>query len=263
MTPQPAGAPVVASATPPAVTPPAAAAVPAAPTAAEVAALRAELETSKAATAEHQRTAEFWHGKATAKPAAPAPAKAEPAEPEVDLLDLITTGGPKALKAYLKSQGLMNRDEVEGLVNAKASQISKETELLGAYPDLGKRESEFFKATAANYGALKAAGVPEALAMELGAQQAELAGIKSGTVKTAQQKTDEQKATQAAERAARAAAGGGDHGTRTAPEEADEDLTPEQRTIAIRMLGGNGVTDEQAIEKYKARAKAGVKVTRK
>ncbi len=264
MTPQPGTAPVVASATPAAapVTPAAAAATPAGPTAAEFAALKAESEANKAAAAEHQRTAEFWHGKATAKPAAPA--KAEPAEPEVDLLDLITTGGPKALMAHMRKQGLITRDEVDATVNAKVAQVTKETELLSQYPDLGKRDSEFFKATAANYGALKAAGVPEALAMELGAQQAELAGIKSGTVKTAAQKTEEQKATEAADRAARAAAGGGDHGNRNAAGEgADEDLTPEQRTIAIRMLGGNGVTNEQAVEKYKARAKLGTTFHRK
>lgn len=251
------------SAPPPAVAAAPAVAPPAAPTAAEFAALKAENEASKATAAEHQRTAEFWHSKATAKPAAAVAKKEEPAEPEVDLLDLITTGGPKALKAYLKAQGLVTGEDVNATVEARVAQVAKETELMSQYPDLAKKDSEFFKATAANYGALKAAGCPESLAMELGAQQAELAGIKSGKVKTPAQKTEEQKATLAEERRVRALAGGGDHGNRTAPEEADEEVTPQQRQIAIRMLGGNGVTDEQAVEKYKARALKGTVMRQK
>jgi hypothetical protein len=250
------------SGTPPAVAPPPVVAPVTGPTAAEFAALKAENEASKATAAEHQRTAEFWHGKATAKPATAKPA-AEPAEPEVDLLDLITVGGPKALKAYLKAQGLISGEEVDAKVEARVAQVRSETQLVTDYPDLANQESEFFKATARHYGELKKQGVPEAIAMQLGAQQAELAGIKSGKVKTAAQKTEEQKATLAEERRVRALAGGGDHGSRPAPEEADEEVTPQQRQIAIRMLGGNGVTDEQAVEKYKARALKGTVMRQK
>jgi hypothetical protein len=241
---------------------PAAAAAPPAAAVPDLAALTAERDQLKATAAEHERTARFWYGKANAAKPAPAAATA-PAAEETDLLDLITSKGEKGFKSYLKSQGFVSADEVDAKVNDKATQIVSEGQLIKDYPDLADKNSDFFKSTAQFYGDLKQRGVPEREAMQLGAQLAELGGIRAGTIKTAAQKTEDAKATREEERRARAAAGAGDRGSRASAEEADEDLTPAQRNIAIRMLGGDGVSDDQAVELYKKRAAGGVRMKAK
>lgn len=248
-TPTPAAAPVVA---PPAVQ----------PAAADVAALNARLSELEGQVGEHKRTAQFWYEKATkgAKAAEPA----APAEPEVDVLDVLTTKGAKGLDELLAKRGYVRSDEVDTRVNAKATQIVREQQLLKDYPDLGKKDSDFFKAAALHYGELKKRGLSEVDAMELGAERAELELIRAGKRKTPTQQAEDDKATLAAERRARALAGAGDSGNRTAQGADDDDeLTPEQRRTAIAMLSGDGVTEEQAVEKYKARAKKGVTVSRR
>ena len=237
---------------PPAAPPPPA--PPAGPTKEEFEALKAQL-------ADTTRAAEFWQEKASAKPAKGEP-KPEPKpeeEPEVDMLELITVGGPKAFDKYMKACGYVSRAEVEQAVNSKAAQFSKEQEISARYPDLKDNKSDFFKATAIHYGDLVKQGVPETIAMEVAAEKAELEGIRTGKVKTPAQKTDEEKAEKERVRLERIKAQAGDKPGRQ-PEAADddEDLTPEQKRIAIKMLAGEGVTDEQAIEKYRVRAKKGV-----
>ncbi len=209
-----AASPLVVSSGTPAAAPAATPAAATAPTAAEVAALKAELETSKQQAAEHERTAQFWYNKSNAKPAPAEKPAAAAEEEDDDVLDLITSKGAEGLEALLKKRGFVSAAEVDEKVNAKASQITGEAKLIDDYPELAKHDSEFFKATALNYGELKKQGVPEAVAMRMAAERAELAGIRAGKIKTPTQKSDEEKAARASERAARAAAGAGDHGGR-------------------------------------------------
>ena len=251
---------VVVPGTPP---PAAAAAAPppaaAGPTAAEVAALKAELETSKAQAAEQERTARFWYDKAKAGTEKPAPAAAAE-DPEPDVLDLITSKGAKGLAAMLKKQGFVSGAEVDAKVNEKAAQITSEAQLLKEYPELGDPKSEFFQATAGFYGELKKEGVPERTAMKLAAQQARLAGIESGKIQTPAQKTAADAAKRAEERAARAAAGAGDRGGRGATEEDDDTPTDDERRAIQRLADALEIPLDKAEERYKARAKKGVNV---
>ena len=248
----------VVSATPPAAAPPVAAAPPAGPTAAEVEALKAELATSKAAAAENERTAKFWHGKATAAPEKPA--AAAPPEDETDVLDVITSKGEKGLDALLKKRGFVTKAELDSTVDAKANQIVSEGQLLKEYPELDNKDSDFFKATAQFYGELKRDGVPERVAMRIAAKEAKLAGIESGTIKTATQKTADEKAAAAEERRARAAAGAGDHGGRGSAEEADDTPTEDEQRAIQRLADALEIPLDKATERYKARAKKGVQV---
>ena len=141
---------------------------------AEIAALKAEL-------AETRKATEFWANKATqSSTPPPAAEKAEPEAEEIDLLDVLSTQGVKGFQKVLNSLGYAKRSEVIAEVNSKAAQITTEAELIESYPELRKRNSEFFQITAQNYGDLKKQGVPEALAMKLAAQQAELDGFRSG-----------------------------------------------------------------------------------
>jgi hypothetical protein len=257
-------------------TPPTPAIAPAA-TPEEVAALKAQVAdlTGKAAQAdEFKRTAEFWHGKATAAAPAPAPKTGDAAEDEdeQDLLEIITSKGAKGLDQLLKKRGFVSAAEVSTMVNSKASQIHAEGELVKQFPELGDANSEFFKATAQAYGVLKQEGVPEARAMVLAAKQTALDFITAGKMKTPGQVAEETKATKEAARLARIAAQAGDRDNRrTAGEddEADTELNDAQRRVALSMLvgapgkDGKPMDEAAAIAAYQARAKNGVAMSSK
>jgi len=233
-------------ATPAVATPPAA--VPAVvDNSSELAALKAEI-------AENKRATEFWYDKATRQ--APAPAAVAEPEPEddTDLLDLISTQGAKGFDAFMRKRGYASRAEVEQAVNSKAAQLSAEADLIGRFPDLRDKSSVFFTATAQAYGELKRQGVPEALAMSLAAERAELAGYKGGTIKTATQKTADAKADKEATRLARIKAQGADRPARATDqdEEDDDELNAQELHICEAM----GITPEA----YKARAQKGVQM---
>jgi len=221
----------------------------------------ARIQALEAHNAELQRTSEFWHSRASERPAAAAaPAATATPEPEEDedLLDLITTKGVKGLDALMTKRGYVRRDEVDHKVNAKATQVTDEARLVAQYPELNDNKSDFFMATATRYGTLVKNGTPEHMAMRLAAEGAELEMIRAGKMQTPAEKAAATKAQRETERLAHVAAQGGDRGGRTTDQEESDELTAEQRAVAIRMLAVDGVTEEQAIERYKARAKKGV-----
>ena len=226
--------------------------------------LQRQIDELKAANAESQRTAQFWQEKASQAPAPAAPAKPAAEEPEVDVLELATKGG-NAFKAWLNQwaadNGFVKGDQMTAAMNAKAAELSKQGELIARYPDLKNGGSDFFKATAVEYGNLKKQGVGEVLAMEMAAEKVELRFLREGKTKTPAQTAADAEADKLQRRRERAAAGSGDRGGRAAapPEgEGDDELTEDQRNIAIRLLVDDETTPEQAVEKYKARAKKGV-----
>jgi hypothetical protein len=236
---------------------------PAALTAEEIAAIKAENEALKGKAAEHERAAQFWYEQAKGGEKQPEAEAAPGSDDEPDVLDLITSKGVKGLDELLAKRGYVRQDQVEATVNARAAQLSAEAQLVKDYPDLGKKDSEFFKATAAEYGELKKAKIPEVLAMQIAAERTELAFLRAGKLKTPQQAKDEERANRETERRARIAAQSGDRGSRAADIEDSDELTPEQNQAAMMLVGltgpdGKAYTREQAVERYKARAKAGV-----
>lgn len=252
MTPAPPASTVVAP-TPPATAPETPPAPPAAPPAPPPVS-KEEFEALKAQIEEHKRTAQFWYDKANQKQEAPKPA-APAAEPEEDILDIVTKG-PKAFDEFMRKRGYAKVDEVDSKVNAKAAALQAEQELYASYPELKNTKSEFFTATAMEYGALVKEGVPESAAMRLAADRVALREIQGGKRKTPAQISEDEKAAKAAERAARAAAQSGDRGGRPAEgSEEDEELTPEQKHIISAM----GISEEA----YKKRAKEGVRMAAK
>jgi hypothetical protein len=252
----PPARPAAAPAPPPAAPPP--------DSAAQLAAEKTRTAQLEAQVAEHQRNAQFWFEKANKGAGKPSAEAAPVAEPEVDLLDVITTKGAKGLTEYLKQQGMVTRDEATSLVNSKAAQIAKEGELMATYPDLQDKGSDFFKATAAEYGELKRQGVSETLAMELAAQRVDLRFLREGKTKTPAQHAADEKAQRELDRAARAAAGGGDRGRRAPEGNDDDDTLSENDEAAVRQLAeGLDIPLDKARERYIARAKAGVHVALK
>jgi hypothetical protein len=227
--------------------------------------LQRQIDELKASNAETKRTAEFWYEKAN-KPA-PAAAPATPAaeaEPDVDILDLATKGG-KAFNQYLeqwaKKSGYVRGSEMQAAIKEKTSELSEQADLIKEYPDLKEGKSEFFQATALEYGTLKNQGLPERVAMRVAAERVALRFLREGKTKTPTQVEEEKQRTKEQARRDRAAAGAGDRGGgrhAEMPAEDDSEMTDAQKQIAVRMLVDDDTTPEQAIEKYKARATKGV-----
>jgi len=218
----------------------------------ELAALQKEINDLKEQVAESNRTAQFWADKAkatAATPASPLHPDDEEEDDETDVLEAITTNGVKGFDSLAAKRGYMKRDEVENLINQRATVLTKEQDLLNEYPDLKKKDSEFFKATAVNYGALVRSGTPNAVAMELAAKQTELEFLRSGKMKIP---GEAEKERREAARLERVAAQSGENGRRPAPgsDETDTELTVQQKKIADAM----GVS----YEAYAKRAQAGV-----
>jgi hypothetical protein len=240
----------IVSGTPPAAAVPAAAAAAAAAVAAapavEAAALQAQIDELKEQVAEGQRTAQYWADRAKAGTPVAAAAEEEP-----DVLEAITTGGAKGFDALAKKRGFIQRDEVENLISQRAASLTQEQQLLQDYPDLKKKDSEFFKATAVAYGDLVKSGVPQAVAMGNAARQTELAFIKGGKIKLpAGEPSAADKETARLARIAAQSGDGGRRGAAPAGDESDEPLTPQQK----HMIAAMGISEEAYIK----RAKAGV-----
>ena len=210
--------------------------------------LQKQIDDLKAENNTLANTAKFWADKASngaPRPAEkPAPAAAEE---EVDVLDVIATKGLKGLDELMSKRGYVRQDAVDATVNARTTAVLKEQELMKEFPDLGNKESEFFKATANEFGELRKRGVPEIEAMDLAVALTDRKFILAGKKQTPNQIAE----AKAAERKARAAAAGGDRGGGPSNDaDSDEELTAEQRHICQSM----GITEEA----YKARAKKGV-----
>jgi hypothetical protein len=219
----------------------------------DAAAFQAQIDTLKEQVAESNRTAKFWADKAAAGKSAPA-AAAEP-EDDTDVLEAITTGGAKGFDNLASKRGFVKLEQVEELINTRAQSLTKEQELIQRYPDLSKKTSDFFKATADQYGILVKAGTPQHVAMELAAERAELNLMREGKIKppgadTAP--TKEEKETARLARIAAQSSGGGRRPAAAAEDEGDEELTPQQKNMCDQM----GVS----YESYAKRAKAGVSI---
>ena len=213
----------------------------------DAATLQAEINALRAQVEEKQQAAEFWKKKADAAPAPPAKLAAAE-EDDLDVLDAIASKGAKGFEEIASKRGFIRKDEVEKLIDAKANNIAREQQLLKQYPDLGKKDSDFFKVTAQHYGDLVKQGVSEAVATQLAAEKTELQFIREGKMKTPTQQAEEERE----QRRARAMASGADFGRAAVGGEEDEPLTSEQKHIASRM----GISEADYI-KY---AKAGVQV---
>jgi hypothetical protein len=241
-------------------------------TAADVAALQKQIDDLSKQVDEHKTATQYWHEKATAKPADPAPA-ADP-EPDVDVLDLATKGG-KAFEKYLdgwaKKAGYVSANDVEARIETRAGMMAAEQRLEKQFPDLVDKNSEFFGETKKHYIALRQAGVKEGLAMEMAVEKADNIFLRSGKHKTSSQIADEKKSQKEQDRLARIAAQGGERNSRQAadPDEDDDEITPtEERIIRGMLVGELGpdnkpLTYDQAVEKFKSRAKAGVRVSKR
>jgi hypothetical protein len=216
----------------------------------QLTAMQQQITELREQVAESNRTAQFWAQQARER-GAPAPVAVEPEDDSTDVLEAITTEGVKGFDQLAAKRGFIKRDEVETMMNRRTAEVTKEQELIQEYPDLKKKDSEFFKATALNYGALVRSGTPKEVAMELAAKQTELTFLREGKMKVPGEVERERRE---AERLDRVRAQSGENGRRPAPgsEDTDPELDAQQRHICDQM----GVS----YDAYKRRAQAGVAI---
>jgi hypothetical protein len=214
-----------------------------------------ELDAAKTSIAEKDTAVQYWHSKATAKPAA---AAAEP-EPDVDLLDVIGNKGAKGLDEVLKTRGFVRQADVESLIAGTVDRVTREGKAVERFPELKDPSSDFFKAYKQNLGALAKDGIKGVAATELAAERTYLQFVDEGKMDTAAQR--KAKADKAegddeteAERIARANAAGGATGRRASGKEARPTETAEDKAQIARICQGMGIT----VEQWKARAEKGV-----
>lgn len=211
-----------------------------------------EADGFKTRAEENEQSAKYWHEQAKGGGADKGGKPEEPAD-TTDVLELAAKG-PAALKEWLRKEGFVSREEAESITNAKAQTIAREATVQAQYPELQDKESDFFKATAVEYGKLKQQGFSEIDAMEIGAQRAELAMLKSGKQRGSTTDEGKEKKTSGRgteeERRARASAQQGDKGRPPVNRQDDDDeLTPEQKNMCEKM----GISEEA----YKKRANDG------
>jgi hypothetical protein len=227
----------------------------------DAAALSRQVQDLTTQLSEQTKALQFWYEKAKAQPVGAAPAVAPEPEPEPDVLDVVTTKGAKGLDELLAKRGYVKREELETAIESKVQHVTSATDLVKRYPDLNDEKSEFFQTTAREYGRLKKSGVNDAEAMSMAADRTALALINAGKMKTPAQRDADDKAAREQDRLARIRAQGGEGGgARPSGGGEDDDLTPEQKAIAVKMLADEDTTAEQAIERYKQRAKKGVAI---
>lgn len=226
---------------------------------------KSKAEENERKAKEHEESAKFWHERAKGSAPANRDGQERPKpqdDPEDDNTDFLALAaqGPKAVKNWLKAQGMVTRAEAEAMTNAKATQLMRQAEIVRNHPELNDQQSDFFKETTAEYQKLKARGIAELDALELAADRVALTrkakagdgegdnGDKGdkGKGNGRGKETDE-------ERRARAKAQNGDGRRGAAAEESDE-LDDNQKRIAEAF----GISEDA----YKKRAKEGVQFGR-
>ncbi len=215
--------------------------------------LQEQIEALRASNAEVTQAAQYWKDKASS--GRQPEVKTQPAaDDDVDVLTELTEKGAVGFDKIAEKRGFIRKDQVETLINAKASALTREQALQAEYPDLKDGKSEFFKATAVHYHRLIKDGTPELVAMEQAARTTELEFMRAGKIKTPDQQKEEAKQERERQRRARIDAQGGEGGrapsNSNGEDEGDDELDAHQKRICEVM----GITEEQ----YKARAKKGV-----
>ncbi|NWG75087.1 MAG: hypothetical protein HXY24_10855 [Rubrivivax sp.] len=230
--------------------------------------LRRELRSSRKRISELEESERAWAERARAKAGKAEeepPAKPADEEPDLDVIEALTSEGVKGLDKVLKKLGYARVEDVEAKIERTRAHLTRDAKLLGRYPDLGDEKSEFFQAAARRYGelaqnpALQESGMLMELAAELaegdlklgrGAAKAERR--RSRAAEYEDEDLDEGEETED-ERIERVRAQAGSRGRGAVRESADNELTPLQRKIAARI----GVSEEA----YRKRAKAGVQMS--
>lgn len=218
----------------------------------QIDALKAEKTAADQRAREHEESARYWHDKAKTggEPAAKPAAKTDEEE-EIDPIELLSKKGAAGLDELLTKRGWAKNDAVSATVEQARQQLIVEAQLAKDFPDITKPDSEFFKATSAEYAALTKSGMSANAAMVQAAKNVKLSMIDAGKWETPKQKE---------EREERAAAAGGDRsrktgGARTTDD--DDKLTPFQETI-IEQMCPEDMKPEDFRRNYILRANKGV-----
>ena len=207
--------------------------------------LQAELtklrEESQQHVKEAEETARYWHERARGTDEPDDDKKGKGKSKSDDLSESAVEGfiedvnkrGPTAIKDLVSKMGFVSKDDVGEMVDERAQALVHESELLKTYPDLGEKDSDFFKQTAKEYSAL-GDSVPSSQRMQIAAERTELKLRREGKFGPAKGEETEE------ERVARVKAQSGGSRAELETEPADAPLTDLEKRIAEEM----GVTTE-------------------
>ena len=117
----------------------------------EIAQLRRELKDERKARKQAEEGMRHWYDRAAGQ-RAPEPPKDEPGkEPEIDVVEALTTKGQKFLDEYIERKlaksGFAKSKDIDEKISSTRAEISREAQLYGKYPDLQDEESEFYQTT--------------------------------------------------------------------------------------------------------------------
>jgi hypothetical protein len=238
--------------------------------------LQADLKRETARRKEAEDGMRFWSEKAGREASAeraPKPDKEEEAEKlTVDLVEAITNGDAKQIKAAMRELGFVQKGEVSHEIDSKIgttkAQIVHEAKLYKEYPDLEDENSELFEKTKEVYTELVAKDKdlqksPKLVEMAARIAQAELgktAGKPKPKSKT-EPDEDEDEPEFEADRQERVRSQQGSRGRRTSDPQAgrdSEELTSQQKSIVEKFRAAGADINE---DKYRARAKKGVQMS--
>ena len=217
--------------------------------------IKTELKALRNEAKEAREDARHWREQAT-RSTAKTEAAADEEEDEVtvsgDLVQAITDGDHKAVKAILKEMGLVSQKDVDAKITATVARISKDAEIEGQFPGLKDSTSDFFKTAQRHYRELVAdnGGVSSPAFIKAAAKlaDAELNGNGKRGGETEAERVRRVGSQQSGSR----------RSSRQVDSEDNDELDREQRTVIDKFRSiGASVTAEG----YTKRAKSGVKVS--
>lgn len=238
----------------------------------EVAKLRADLKRESTRRKEAEDGMKFWSEKAAHAAERPAKAAKEADEDEtplsVDLVDAITSGNKKQIKAALKEMGVALRDEVDRDIDTKIgntrAQIAHEAQLYSKYPDLQDESSALFERTKEIYQDLakdptmaKSPKLVEAAARIANAELGKPEKQKAKPAREADPDEDEPEYEEDRQERVRSQQGSRGRAAAEKPRDNDE-LSGMQKSIIEKFRAAGAPLTEDT---YRARARKGVQMS--
>lgn len=189
------------------------------------------------------------------------PAKSAKAEPDEDedpdkFVNKLATVGSKAIDEYMAKRGYMPAKQIEELVEARVSAVTRTEQLYAEYPDLRNEQSELFKETQKDFGEMVAmdkslSKSPAAIKIAVKTAAARLKAASDIAEAKKPKETEAERRTRIAAQAGDLGRRGGGEFTDEAPTALDDETKDMMRKF--NQAGGGPDISEEALLKRMAR----------
>lgn len=226
-----------------------------------------ELKAMRKQLDEARNESKYWYEQAKQ---AHTPAKKDEPEDDdaplsVDLVDAISSGDKKRIKAALKELGMVEEREVEARIQTARGQIEANATLLAQYPDLADNDSEHFTLTKEIYQDLAdgSSDSPQRIlqkAAKLAARQLDIQPRGRAVRRERDEDDDDSEAEEREQERVRRVgrqSAGGRRGAPARERGGEDELSPTQSSIIERFQSvGAKITPEG----YRKRAQGGIRM---